>query len=162
MAIDNTTLAVSEQDAVVWICKPFAALTKTELYAIMRLRSEVFVVEQNCVYLDADGIDLQAFHLCAWQHNRLLAYCRIISPGQVYPQASIGRVVVPAGMRRTGIGALLVKKAIENIASIFGTKHIRISAQYHLLGFYKQLGFTAEGKIYDEDGIPHIAMIHQA
>ena len=145
----------------IWICKPFDELTVAELYCILKLRSEVFVVEQMCVYLDADNKDSSAFHLSGWLHNQLVAYCRIIPPGLAYAEASIGRVLTNAAHRRDGYGKILMKKAIKKTYELFDVPAIKISAQQYLLEFYQNLGFLATGDPYLEDNIPHIAMLHQ-
>ena len=144
----------------IWICKKMEELTVSELYSILRLRSEVFVVEQNCVYLDADGRDLGSYHLCGWLENQLLAYCRILPPGLAYPQASIGRVLTHPAHRMDGYGKILMQKAIKKTYALFNVPDIKIGAQQYLLKFYSELGFQAIGDGYLEDGIPHITMIH--
>jgi len=144
----------------IWICKKMEELTVSELYCILRLRSEVFVVEQNCVYLDADGRDLDSYHLCGWLENQLLAYCRILPPGLAYPQASIGRVLTHPAHRKDGYGKLLMQKAIQKTYALFNVPDIKIGAQQYLLKFYSELGFQAIGDSYLEDDIPHITMIH--
>lgn len=144
----------------IWICKKFEELTLSELYCILRLRSEVFVVEQNCVYLDADGRDSDSYHLCGWLKNQLVAYCRILPPGLAYPQASIGRVLTHPAHRKDGYGKLLIQRAVKKTYTIFNVPQIKIGAQLYLLKFYSELGFKAIGDTYLEDGIPHITMMH--
>ena len=144
----------------VCICKKFEDLTVAELYVILRLRSEVFVVEQNCVYLDADGRDASCYLLCGWLHSQLIAYCRIVPPGLAYPQVSIGRVLTHAAHRKDGYGKILMQKAISKTYELFEVSEIKISAQLYLLQFYKGLGFEPIGDSYLEDNIPHIAMLH--
>jgi len=135
-------------------------LTSSELYAIMKLRSEVFVVEQNCIYLDADGKDGGAYHLCGWLNNELLvAYARLLAPGVSYTEASIGRVVTHQAHRKDGYGKTLMQKAIENTCTIFDTQTIKIGAQQYLTKFYNSLGFNVSSEPYLEDGIPHLEMI---
>jgi ElaA protein len=126
----------------------------------MKLRSEVFVVEQNCVYLDADGKDSASHHLCGWLHNQLVAYCRILPPGLAYPQASIGRVLTNIAHRKDGYGIILMQKAIKKTYELFDVTEIKIGAQQYLLQFYENLGFVQTGESYLEDNIPHIAMLH--
>ncbi len=145
----------------VWICKTFEELTVAELYCILQLRSEVFVLEQKCVYLDADGKDTTSHHLCGWLNNRLVAYCRILPPGLAYPQASIGRVITNAAHRKDGYGKILMQKAIKKTYELFNVANIKIGAQQYLLQFYGNLGFEPIGEPYLEDNIPHIAMLHQ-
>lgn len=146
--------------AITWTCKKMNELSSSELYAILKLRSEVFVVEQNCVYLDADGKDTEAYHLCGWLNNELLvAYSRLLAPGLSYAEASIGRVVTHAAYRKYGYGKTLMQKAIQNTCEIFNTNSIKIGAQQYLLEFYNSLGFTVTSETYIEDGIPHVEML---
>lgn len=142
-----------------WVYKKFDELSPAELYAIMRLRNEVFVVEQNCVYQDADGKDPGSWHLAGWDHENLVAYTRIIPPGISYKEASIGRVVTSPRYRGTGAGRELMKQSISKVFSQFGCTVIRIGAQLYLTGFYQSLGFIQTGDEYLEDGIPHIEMV---
>jgi ElaA protein len=141
-----------------WIYKSFDELTVVELYAILQLRNEVFSVEQNCVYQDADDKDQKSFHLAGWDGNKLVAYCRILPKGLSYADASIGRVVTSPVYRKTGCGRLLMAKAIVQTLSQFTCSKITISAQFYLTNFYESLGFTAFGATYLEDDIPHIEM----
>lgn len=146
--------------AVVWTCKKMDELTTLELYLILKLRSEVFVVEQNCVYLDADGKDAAAYHLCGWLNNELLvAYARLLPPGISYVEASIGRVVTSAAHRKYGYGKTLMQKAIELISDLFKISSIKIGAQQYLIKFYNSVGFTVTSEPYLEDGIPHVEML---
>jgi ElaA protein len=142
-----------------WQCKEFNLLTPAELYAILQLRSEVFVVEQNCVFLDQDNIDAKAFHLMGWEQDKLVAYTRLIPPGIAYEEQSIGRVVTSASVRKSGIGRLLMKESILQCRKLFGNKPIKIGAQLYLKEFYSSLGFIPIGGIYLEDGIEHIHML---
>jgi len=142
-----------------WTLNNFDSLSVQELYALLKLRNEVFVVEQNCVYQDADGEDPLSWHLCGWDGYQLAAYCRIIPPEISYPEASIGRVVTAMNYRKAGIGIELMKQAIENTCSLFNTDTISIGAQCYLEKFYTSLGFHPGGPEYLEDGIPHIHMI---
>ncbi|WP_276502879.1 GNAT family N-acetyltransferase [Terrimonas pollutisoli] len=144
-----------------WSLKKFEDLSPDELYAILRLRSEVFVVEQNCVFLDMDNKDQQCYHLLGWQDDRLAAYTRLVPPGISYEQPSIGRVVTSPAARRGGIGKLLMQKSIDETIKLFGKNSIKIGAQLYLKRFYESLGFVQVGDIYDEDGIDHIKMIRQ-
>jgi len=143
-----------------WNYKKFDELDPKELYSILTLRNRVFVVEQNCVYLDTDGMDEGSFHLCGWDGDLLAAYARIIPPGVVYPQASIGRVVSNPDCRKMGAGKLLMLKAIEEIYSHFDVSEIKIGAQLYLESFYSSIGFKKISDVYLEDGIPHIKMLH--
>ena len=144
-----------------WTLKKFEDLSPDELYAILRLRSEVFVVEQNCVFLDMDNKDQQCYHLLGWQEDLLAAYTRLVPPGISYEQPSIGRVVTSPAARGGGIGKLLMKKSIDEIIKLFGKNPIKIGAQLYLKRFYESLGFVQTGDIYDDDGIDHIKMIRQ-
>jgi ElaA protein len=142
-----------------WIFKKFNDLTAAELYTIMQLRNEVFVVEQNCVYQDADDKDQTSLHLCGWHGEKLVAYSRIIPPGIAYPEASIGRVLTSPVYRNTGAGRQLMKESISNTFSSFICSQIKIGAQAYLTNFYQSFGFVPHGIEYLEDGIPHIEMI---
>ncbi len=146
---------------VTFLCKPFEALTKKELYDLMVLRQEVFVVEQNCPYLDADGKDFQSWHLLGYDENEnLVAYARLIPKGLVYPDyPAIGRVTTAPLIRNTGIGRKLMEEALNWMQQLFGTTSIKISAQTYLKTFYVSFGFKSTGKPYLEDDIPHIAMV---
>ena len=141
------------------IVKSFPTLTPNELYAFMRLRSEVFVVEQNCVFLDADNKDIYCHHLMLFDHKQLIAYARLVPPGISYNEMSIGRVVTAKEARNKGAARQLMQLAVEYCRKIFGDGPIRIGAQYYLEKFYSEIGFTATGDVYDEDGIEHIEMI---
>ena len=141
-----------------WSFCSFEELTTTELYAIMQLRNEVFVVEQNCVYQDADNKDMASYHLAAWDGKNLVAYCRILPPGISYKEASIGRVVSSPAYRKTGSGRLLMKTAINKTTELFSCNKITISAQLYLKSFYESLGFIQKSDPYLEDNIPHIEM----
>lgn len=139
--------------------KPFEALSIHELYDVLRLRADVFVVEQDCVYPDIDGKDHKALHLLGKYEGTTVAYARIFKPGDYFGDASIGRVVIAAPFRDRKWGYPLMEAAIQGIEMYFGETRIAISAQAHLERFYAQTGFTAEGDTYLEDGIPHIRMV---
>ena len=141
-----------------WIYKSFHQLTVEELYAIMQLRMEVFSVEQNCVYQDADDKDQASYHLAGWDDNMLAAYCRILPAGLSYDSPSIGRVVSSPAYRKTGCGRQLMLLAIAKTLEQFNHPLITISAQLYLEKFYSALGFKQISDIYLEDGIPHIKM----
>jgi len=145
-----------------WQCKPFDELNVYDLYAILRLRSEVFVVEQNCVFLDTDNKDQNALHLMGWVDAELAAYVRILPPGMAYDEPSIGRVVSSPKFRGSGIGRKLMEEAIRVTTEIHGNQPIRIGAQLYLKNFYASLGFNPDGNIYLEDGIEHIEMVRVA
>jgi ElaA protein len=141
-----------------FITRQFNLLTPREIFAMYRLRSDVFVVEQQCVYPDVDEKDLVSHHMLVNDKESLVAYCRIIPPGVSYPEPSIGRVVVAAQKRGNGLGRELMKHALNKSAELFHGQDIVISAQTYLRRFYETLRFTAEGDEYPEDGIPHIKM----
>lgn len=141
--------------------KSFAALNPYELYAYMRLRSEVFVVEQNCVYQDLDDRDQLSLHVFVHQDDELVACARIVPAGLAYPEISIGRVIVAEAYRKQQLGHELMRYCIAQIEKHYGTQAIVLSAQAHLQDFYKKHNFVPDGAIYLEDGIPHIHMIKQ-
>jgi ElaA protein len=144
-----------------WILHAFSALSPDELYALVRLRSQVFVVEQNCVFLDLDGKDQYCHHLMGWTavSPLLAAYARIVPPGLSYPEASIGRVVTAPETRGQGGGRVLMEEAIRQLYTLFGEQPIRIGAQQHLSRFYGSLGFVRASEMYLEDDIPHVEMV---
>jgi ElaA protein len=142
-----------------WIFKKFDDLSSQELYAILQLRNEVFVVEQHCVFQDADNKDQPSFHLMGWDNETLIAYTRIIPPGIAYTQASIGRVVTSPKVRGSGIGKILMEGSLEAIKKLFGDSDIKLGAQLYLKDFYGSFGFVQSSDIYLEDGIEHIEMI---
>ena len=141
-----------------WTIKRFDELTLDELYDILQLRNEVFIVEQNCVYKDLDGKDRSAWHLLAVEDGKLVAYTRILPPGVSYNDPAIGRVVTSPSKRRSGLGRELMKRSIEACEKLFGTTSITLSAQVYLKSFYESFGFIVMGEEYLEDGIPHIEM----
>ena len=142
-----------------WQWSPFEALSLTELYAVMRLRQEVFVVEQTCPYLDADGEDPSCLHLLGWEDGALVAYLRAFPPGgEVHPEAVIGRVIIAMPSRGSGLGRLLMEEGHRWIEQTWGAQPIWLSAQAHLKPFYRSLGYAVCGPGYDEDGIPHVPM----
>ncbi|HEV3222699.1 MAG TPA: GNAT family N-acetyltransferase [Puia sp.] len=144
-----------------WILKPFDDLTPKELYKILQLRNEVFIVEQNCPYQDCDNKDIYAWHLMGMREDRLLAYSRLLAPGISYSESSIGRVVSSPSTRKTGMGKKLMQESIEQIRNLFQTDIIRIGAQLYLQKFYESFGFIKDGDIYLEDNIPHILMLKE-
>jgi ElaA protein len=141
-----------------FILKRFNELSAPELYQILQLRSEVFVVEQNCVYQDMDGKDNKALHLLGIFDDKVVAYSRLFAPGYYFDNASIGRVVINNDYRDRKWGHSLIKESIKAVNSAFGTDAITISAQLYLKKFYEAHGFVQEGEEYLEDGIPHIRM----
>lgn len=147
--------------ALNWELKAFNELTADHLYQILRIRSEVFVVEQQCVYLDCDGKDRHALHLSLMDHGEIIAYARILKKGISYDEASIGRVLVRPSHRGQGLSRELMLRAIGFIDTGFGEKTIRIQAQAYLAGFYRSLGFREVSDVYMEDSIPHVDMIYR-
>jgi ElaA protein len=144
---------------IYWQCKSFSELTSVEIYKILQLRNEVFVIEQNCIYQNMDNKDQEAFHIMAWEQERIIAYARLLKPGISYPDAaSIGRVCVSISFRREELGKLVVKKSIAEIDHLFGPISIKISAQLYLKYFYESFSFVQLGDVYLEDGIEHILM----
>jgi ElaA protein len=141
-----------------FIIKSFQELTIDELYQILQLRSEVFVVEQDCVYQDLDFKDQKALHILGIKNNKIIAYTRIFKPGDYFKNASIGRVVVQKHERKFGYGHHLMEASIQAIKDNFKALVITISAQVYLINFYNTLGFKQIGEEYLEDGIPHIRM----
>jgi len=143
-----------------WKYKSFGSLDTIELYKILQLRAEVFIVEQTCYYQDVDNKDLKAIHL--WHEDEqgiINAYCRLLPAGISYEEPSIGRVATAMQNRKEGLGRVMMQLAIEYIKESFQANAIRISAQEYLQAFYESLGFEKQGDVYDEDGIPHIEML---
>lgn len=146
---------------VTFLSKPYHDLTTAELYNILALRAEVFVVEQNCPYQDVDGKDVDSIHLLGFIDNELMAYARILKQGISYKDyASIGRIVISPKKRGNNYGHELVSYSINQCKESFVGQPIKISAQSHLEKFYSAHGFLSTGEAYLEDGIPHIAMIY--
>ncbi|NTX51369.1 GNAT family N-acetyltransferase [Myxococcus sp. CA051A] len=149
-----------------WQWKAFSELTLDELYDVLALRQEVFIVEQKSLYLDVDGLDRSALHLLAFEdagpQSFLAAYLRILPPDVKFPGASsLGRVVTSPRARGRGLGRELTARGITRLEALYPDADIRISAQDYLRAFYTSLGFVAEGDIYDEDGIPHVEMVRR-
>ncbi len=143
-----------------WKLRTFSGLTAWQLHDILRLRQEVFAVEQYCVYLDVDGTDPESLHLWHESGDSIIAYARIVPPGVIYEQfASIGRVVVAAQFRKNGLGRKLMQEAIQICFRQFPDHAIMISAQVYLIPFYKSLGFSQSGSHYLLDAIPHVEMV---
>jgi ElaA protein len=138
--------------------KHFSELSTEELYDILQLRSEIFVVEQNCVYNDIDNLDKDATHQFLIKGKRIVAYLRLLKSGTRFPEYSIGRVVVDQSERGTGLGILMMEEATAFILNEWKAEKIKISAQKHLRNFYENLGFVVVGEEYMEDGIPHLGM----
>jgi ElaA protein len=145
--------------AINWNSKNFDQLNPYELYDLLRLRSEVFVVEQNCVFLDMDNLDQYCIHLLGYDGSKLMAYTRIVPPGLIYKEASIGRVVTSSSVRYTGAGKKLMEQSIITLYKLFGSIPIKIGAQLYLKKFYESFGFVQMNEVYLEDGIEHIHML---
>lgn len=139
--------------------KKFNELSIQELYSLLKLRSEIFVVEQDCVYQDLDGKDAKALHVIGINNNEVVAYTRIFKPGDYFDIASIGRVAVHKDYRKYGYGKDIMQASINAVNEKFKEQQIKISAQTYLDKFYTELGFKAIGEGYLEDGIPHIQMV---
>lgn len=142
-------------------CKPFSELSITELYAVLRLRVEVFVVEQNCVFQDIDNKDQYCHHVLLWNNDQLIAYARLVPANVSYTEPSIGRIITSSAVRGTGMGKVLVNYALQESNRLFGNVPVRIGAQVYAQKFYESFGFLADSEPYDEDGILHIEMIRK-
>ena len=140
------------------VVKKFNDLSLEELYSLLQLRSEVFVVEQECVYQDIDEKDYKSLHVIFKKGNKIIAYTRLFNKGQYFKEASIGRVVVVKNLRHLNYGSEIMRVSIKAIQEHFNTNKIKISAQLYLEDFYNSFGFKTIGKSYLEDGIPHIEM----
>ncbi len=141
--------------------KSFEDLSKTELYDILSLRVEVFVVEQNCPYQECDGKDQRGYHIFAKQNGVIQMYMRMLEPGVSYTEASIGRVVIKKSSRGKGMGKVMMGKGLTFMREEMKVEKIRISAQAYLEKFYQSLGFKSVSNVYVEDGIPHIEMLFE-
>src|SRR5690606_11108916 len=139
--------------------KAFTALNTTELYQILKLRSEVFVVEQHCVYQDIDDKDQDSYHLMCFVSDNLAGYARLLPPGVSYDETSIGRVIIRSNFRGLTLGKRVMANSIVSCKELVESSVIRIGAQMYLKKFYNALGFVETGLPYDEDGILHIEMI---
>ena len=145
-----------------WKFSSFERLTKKELHQIFILRQRVFIVEQNCPYLDADTKDLDSYHLMGFDKaNNLIAYLRLVKAGISYKEPSFGRIVIAPENRQIGLGRLLMEEGIRQSTNLLGSATNRISAQSHLVPFYEKFGFVSTNKEYLEDDIPHTEMIRQ-
>ena len=145
--------------ALTKICKDFDSLNPHELYDMLRLRSEVFVVEQTCIFLDMDDKDQQCHHVLFYNDDALVATARLVPPGLYYTEMSIGRIVTGMQVRGTGVGKQLVDFSIDACYRLFGKGAIKIGAQLYAKKFYESFGFEQSSEVYDEDGIDHIHMI---
>jgi ElaA protein len=146
---------------IIWQHLSFEALSTTQLYAVLQLRSEVFVVEQSCVFQDIDGYDAQAMHVLGYADDKLVAYARCFNAGVKFAEASIGRVITHASVRGAGAGHTLIQQSIDCLEKTWGAQPIRIGAQAHLDHFYGKFGFVKTGAIFLEDGIPHTEMLRK-
>ncbi len=142
-----------------FVIKKFNELSNKELYQILQLRNKVFVVEQNCVYQDADGKDYDAYHIFIKENDKIIAYTRVFKPGDYFDQASIGRVVVDPKYRGNFLGKKIMQKSMDFVFNELNFYEILISAQVYLQKFYEDLGFKKISDEYLEDGIPHIKML---
>lgn len=146
---------------IIWKIKEFEELSNFELYQILQLRINVFMLEQECLYPECDNKDLKGKHLMGYLNNQLVAYARLLPPGVSYSDASIGRVVVHPQCRHLKLGNALLSKAIAQVREDFPNEDIRISAQAHLQGFYERVGFKRVSEEYLEDNIPHVEMLFE-
>lgn len=146
---------------IIWKIKEFEELSNFELYQILQLRINVFMLEQECLYPECDNKDLKGKHLMGYLNNQLVAYARLLPPGVSYPDASIGRVVVHPQCRHLKLGNALMSKAIAQVREDFPNEDIRISAQAYLQGFYERVGFERVSEEYLEDNIPHVEMLFE-
>ncbi len=144
---------------IAWRFAHFDQLSPREVHDLYRLRIEVFVLEQECPFQDVDGADPECWHLLGRQAGELVAYCRLVPPGLKFAEASIGRVITAAAVRRTGAGKVLMQEALGQARQLWPGQPIRIGAQAHLRRFYGGFGFAAASGEYIEDGIPHIEML---
>ena len=149
-------------EEIVWRFLSFDNLNKQDLYSVLQLRSEVFVVEQACVFQDMDGADATALHLLGTVNGQLSAYARCFAAGEKFAEASIGRVITRSTLRGTGAGHALMREAVHQMFEHWGQQAIRIGAQARLEKFYLQHGFVDAGRPYMEDGIAHIEMLRSA
>ena len=147
---------------ITWRCAPFDQLTPREIHDMLQARSAAFVVEQDCVFLDIDGVDPQCWHLVGYRGKTLVACARLVPPGTKFAEPSIGRVVTTSAARGTGLGRELMREALAQAEALWPRQAIRIGAQRHLERFYASLGFVTASEPYDEDGILHIEMVRPA
>lgn len=145
-----------------WTWTPYADLSADALYDLLALRQAVFVVEQTCAFLDADGLDRRAWHLQGHHDGQLIAAMRVFGPGELQPEAVIGRVVSAPHTRRTGVGKELLRVGLDHLEATFGAVPVYAGAQAWLQRFYEGFGFVVSGDGYDEDGIAHLPMIRPA
>jgi len=149
-----------ENKRLFWEIKRFDQLALQELYCLLQLRQDVFILEQACVYRDLDGKDQDSYHLLGWAGSSLAAYSRLLPSGASYPDAaSIGRVVVNGNLRGAGLGSELLTRSIDAIYQLYGKQDIKISAQQHLTRFYQDIGFEQTSEPYMDAGILHVEML---
>ena len=146
---------------IIWKCKTFSELSIEDLYDLMVLRQKVFILEQKCPYLDADGKDYSSHHLLGYYDDTLIAYLRLVQPGVSYSEISFGRIVTAKSERGKGVGKLLMREGLLRCRALYGDQPIRISAQKYLKSFYQSFHFHIVGNEYLEDGIPHVEMIRE-
>ncbi|GAB4401519.1 MAG: GNAT family N-acetyltransferase [Rhodoferax sp.] len=146
----------------IWRLIAFADLRPAELYGVLRLRSAVFVIEQQCLYADMDGLDPEGMHLLGVADGQLCAYARCFGPGVCFAEASFGRVLTAPHVRAQGLGHVLVRQALTALRQVWGPQPVRIAAQQHLVGFYARHGFAPVDPPYVEDGIAHQDMLRPA
>ena len=142
-----------------WEWADFSQLSKVQIYNILSLRQEIFIVEQECWYQDADGKDSSAHHLSLSYEKKLIGYLRLLKPGAAYPEPSIGRIVIRQEYRSLGLGKVLINEGKKKCQELYPGLGIKLSAQAHLQNLYESQGFTKTGEPYDEDGILHIEMV---
>lgn len=142
-----------------WRWLRFEELAAAQLYEVLALRQAVFVVEQRCVYLDADGRDQTAWHLLGLRGDMLAAYLRVLPPGPDQAGPAIGRVLTHPAARGGGLGRALMAEGLQRTRALFPGQPVRLAAQQHLVPFYASLGFAPAGPPYDEDGIAHVDML---
>ncbi|MGL4373254.1 MAG: GNAT family N-acetyltransferase [Turicibacter sp.] len=142
-----------------WKIKEFRQLSVDELYGILKLRNEVFVVEQTCIYSDTDDIDQKCLHVFLEENDKIFAYARVIPKQVKFEEASLGRVIVAPEVRKEGYGKILIEKALQCIEEQWGKVNIRIEAQAHLTKFYGEFGFCCISDVFLDDGIPHVIML---
>jgi ElaA protein len=157
--MNDITAGARTAARLAWRFAHFDELTPREVHDLFRLRIEVFVMEQNCPFQDVDGADVDAWHLLGRSGDALHAYCRLLSPGVKFPEASIGRVITSQRARGTGLGKVLMAEALERAGGLWPGQPIRIGAQARLERFYEGFGFRTASDEYIEDGIPHIEML---
>jgi ElaA protein len=152
----------SDTDRLIhWHFAPFAQLTPQQVHDLYRLRAAVFIVEQDCVFQDVDGVDPQCWHLLGKAHDELVLYCRLLPAGVKFAEPSIGRVITAPSVRGRGMGRVLMAEAMRRANELWPGHPLRIGAQAHLERFYNEFGFTKSSEPYDEDGILHVEMHHK-